>query len=263
MGTGGVLADLGEGFLDLDLRGRVEHVSPRFVATTGYGPEEMVGQHVRRLLVTSGARKAVRRGLRRRRENAEARFEVALVHKDGGRLWLEVELAPLVDASGEPVATRAVFHDVSGRRQAETALRTSELRLHLLLGQVPAIVWTTDRELRFTSGAGSGLAALQVHAEEVLGMSLPDFFGTDNPDFPAIAEHRRAVAGHSTSYDFEWAGNLYRVYLEPLRGWNQRVEGVIGVAVDVTERRKLEKELRRLRELVGSGRRDGDATSSE
>ena len=42
---------------------------------------------------------------------------------------------------------------------------TLDARLRLLIEPVPAIVWTTDRELRFTSGLGSGRASFGLRAD--------------------------------------------------------------------------------------------------
>jgi PAS domain-containing protein len=105
--------------------------------------------------------------------------------------------------------------------------------LRRALHQWPGLLWTTDWQLRFTSGGGRGLADLRVTAEEVLGMTLAEYFGTEDPDFLPIAEHRRALAGHAASFDFEWAEVTYRVRLEPLYG-EREVHGVLGVAEDVS-----------------------------
>ena len=61
-----------------------------------------------------------------------------------------------------------------------TATRPSTSGLRLLIEPVPAIVWTTDRELRFTSGLGGGLASFGLRAAP--GTSLFDHYGTRDPD---------------------------------------------------------------------------------
>jgi PAS domain S-box-containing protein len=253
----GLPLDLGEGFLVMNRQGIVVHVSRRFVETTGYPAEELLGRRARQVLFTPGGRRRVRRRLRRSDEE-EGRFDVELVRKDGRLLWLEMEIAPLIGADEEAVGTLAAFHDASGRRQAQKALSASEQRLRLLLEQVPAILWTTDRELRFTSSAGSGLATLDLDPGEVVGMSLQEFFGIEDPDFAPIAEHRRAVAGSSTSYDFEWAGVHYSVQLEPLRSRSGGIEGVVGIGIDVSQERAtaaaLEQSQRRLQAIIDNAR---------
>ncbi|NJN06407.1 MAG: hypothetical protein HC814_08620, partial [Rhodobacteraceae bacterium] len=54
-------------------------------------------------------------------------------------------------------------------RQSEARLRDSKARLELLTAQVPAIVWSVDKNLRFTSSIGAGLKALNLKQDEVVG----------------------------------------------------------------------------------------------
>src|SRR5947209_347793 len=53
----------------------------------------------------------------------------------------------------------------------QQALRTSETRLRLLTSQVPAILWTTDLQLRITSSTGSA-RTVGAEARQIEGMSL-------------------------------------------------------------------------------------------
>lgn len=232
---GSAPVDLGVGMLTVNPRGLVEHVSPRLAETLGYPPAELMGQQADRLLFGRHRQRSVGRRLRRPGSEAGGHFQVELIRKDGTPLSLKVEIATLERPDGEPVGTLAVFHEVTARLQAPRSRVASEPHQQPLLDRLPAILWTVDHELRFTSGAGSGLATLEVEADELIGMSLTDFFGTDDPDFVPIAEHRRALAGHRTRFDFEWAGVLFHVRLEPLRGRGDRIEGAIGLALDVTD----------------------------
>ena len=45
-------------------------------------------------------------------------------------------------------------------RLAAEAVHEQEERLRVLVSQMPAVLWTTDRELRFTEGTGAGRAAM-------------------------------------------------------------------------------------------------------
>ena len=59
----------------------------------------------------------------------------------------------------------------AGVRHQRNLLAANE-RLRLVLAQVPAILWTTDRELRFTSTTGAGLGSLQRGENQFLGSKL-------------------------------------------------------------------------------------------
>jgi PAS domain-containing protein len=73
-----------------------------------------------------------------------------------------------------------------------------------MVENMPAILWTTDTDLRFTSSMGAGLQALGLRKNEVVGQSLYEYFSTKDPEFPPIAAHWSALRGESVSYEFEW-----------------------------------------------------------
>ncbi len=157
------------------------------------------------------------------------------------RARLDTPLLPELEALRARVAALEQA-EVTGR-QAETALRASEERLRLLSEQVPAIVWTTDRQFRFTWGTGAGLARLGLAPDHLLGVTLADYFQTDDPTYPPLAAHRRALAGEAVTCEMAWAGRTYQAHVEPFRDASGQIVGCIGVALDITERKALEIQL--------------------
>jgi PAS domain S-box-containing protein len=144
----------------------------------------------------------------------------------------------------------SIVHDVTERIQTENELRENENRLRLILEQTPAIHWTTDRDLRFTSAAGAGLAALGLLPNQNLGQTVEEYFQTVDPDFPPIASHRRALQGESVAYETQWSGRAYQTHLEPLRDPEGIITGTIGIALDITERKQAEEERLRLESQI-------------
>ena len=124
----------------------------------------------------------------------------------------------------------------------KAALSSSSLLL--LVEKIPAVLWTTDRELRVTSAAGAGLAAINVRSEDYLGTSLVDLSARLGPDSTILAAHRRALRGKGSPFDIEIRGRDLQAHVEPLRGPEGRIVGVIGVALENTERRVGETALR-------------------
>jgi PAS domain S-box-containing protein len=120
----------------------------------------------------------------------------------------------------------------------------SEARLRLLLEQLPAIVWTTDSELRYTSASGAGMALIGRQPNELVGMSLHDYPPRDENALGALAAHRRALQGERVTQDLEWAGRTFQACVEPLRDAEGRIIGCMGVALDITQRVQAEEALR-------------------
>ena len=124
-------------------------------------------------------------------------------------------------------------------------LLEKEASLRILVDQMPAVLWTTDTELRFQESVGAGLAGLGQTAGDQRGVSLFAYFKTTDPNFEPIVAHRRALAGESVTYPVTWKGRTFDAHVEPLRGPDAAIRGVIGVAFDVTERVAVQDELER------------------
>ena len=122
-------------------------------------------------------------------------------------------------------------------------LAESDRRFRLALAHAPLIAWTTDADLMFTWGVGGALGTVQLDAKAFVQRRVADFFPGEGPAAP-VALHRRALAGQPVKYEFEWMGRSFDVRLEPLRDSQGSVVGVIGVALDLTERKKAEEQLR-------------------
>src|SRR3990172_3880290 len=165
--------------------------------------------------------------------------------------------------SGRQLKDRELLRAIGGAlglslenlRQREE-LRKSEAHLRVMVEQMPAVLWTIDTELRFTSSSGAALAGLGLQPNQVLGMTLHEYFGSDDDEFPPIAAHRRALGGEMGTYEFEWAERAFHSHIEPLRDGEGRVIGAIGVALDVTEGKRTEALLageKRVLEMVAQG----------
>jgi PAS domain S-box-containing protein len=124
-------------------------------------------------------------------------------------------------------------------------LRGREEVLRAALSQVPLILWTVDTELRFTDTMGAERELLNQEPGDVRGVSLFSYFRTSDPNFEPIAAHRRALDGESVTYETSWKHRTFQTHVEPLRSVDGEVRGVIGVAFDVTERKKAEGELKK------------------
>jgi PAS domain S-box-containing protein len=127
-------------------------------------------------------------------------------------------------------------------REASPDIETQLLRT--LLDQMPGILWTVDKELRFTSSLGAALPALGLQPNQVVGMTLFEYFGTDDADLLPIAAHRQALEGKESGYEFSWENNRYQCHVEPFRDRSGAITGAIGVAFDITAAKRAEEALK-------------------
>jgi PAS domain S-box-containing protein len=126
-------------------------------------------------------------------------------------------------------------------------------RLAVMVEKMPAVLWTSDTDLRITSAMGAGLDALGLRDREPVGLPLLDFFFTQDPDYPPITAHRKALAGESVAYETTWKDRRFESHVQPLVDGEGGIQGVIGVALDITERERLTDQLRQSQKMQAVG----------
>lgn len=126
----------------------------------------------------------------------------------------------------------------------------------LLLDEVGAFVYTTDMEGRYTFANRMVLQLLGHPLEYVLGKDISHFFG-DKGNAALRETDRRVLQGGETIAREEsnlilTTGELrtYWSTKKPLRDATGRIIGLIGISHDITEKKRLEDELRRQKELL-------------
>jgi PAS domain S-box-containing protein len=129
-------------------------------------------------------------------------------------------------------------------QRAAPAPTTASDALHVLVDNLPVGAWTTDRSLRFTwVSEGAQTREVGLTSQELIGKRLHDLRpGQD--DRPALAAHERALSGESVAYDTDFADRWFSCRVEPLLDEGGDIVGVIGAALDITDRKRTEDTLR-------------------
>jgi signal transduction histidine kinase len=128
-------------------------------------------------------------------------------------------------------------------RSSERQLRASEAKLRLILGQLPAHLWTTDRELCVTSVMGTGLARTQLDTQRFVGQPLSKIVQAGKIGRTVLEAHEQALHGKTASYERSIDGRILSCAIEPLRDAEGCIVGCLGLAHDITARIQTERQL--------------------
>lgn len=134
---------------------------------------------------------------------------------------------------------------VEGRARSEHDLQTRTWQLHSVVNASPVVLFSCDVNGVFTLSEGAGLKSLGLEPGQVVGLSVFDVYA-QAPDI--ISAARRVLSGESMVVNTEQVGRVFETHWSPLLDKKGDVEGILGVAVDITERQQAEDELRRLNE---------------
>ena len=237
-----LLSDPAEPVIGYDLDGTVILWNRAACLFYGYSSEEMLGHSIKSLLPLHELPVLDHLLCTPSAASSLGEVHVERLSKEGLLLRFPMRRSLLRGPQGEPVGflERAYFDSSSAiNASAETHLR-------FLVEKMPLSFWTTDRALRVTSHwasrvatAGAGFAANPV------GLPIQNFIGCSEASQSPVKEHFLALQGISSRFEYARNKRLYDVSIEPYRGpQGGGIQGCIGMALDITERRKSEDEIR-------------------
>jgi PAS domain S-box-containing protein len=238
-------AAIGIALLSVSPPGQYLEVNPTFCRMTGYSQEELLARDFQSITASEDIDKNLE-GLQTLLDGqiGSLRLEKRYIRKDGSSFWARLHVSVVRDDQKQPASVLVQIEDIDERKRAEDALRKEERRLLQLVEQIPAVLWTTDTELTFTLSVGAGLAGLGLQPNQVVGTSLYDFFQTEDPATLPIQASLRALQGESVTFQTTWNDRLFQSHVDPLRDASGQTIGVIGFALDITERKEAEEALR-------------------
>lgn len=174
------------------------------------------------------------------------------VHKNGEILWVSRTASIIRNEQGEPQHFLLMVEDISERKAAEAALEASRRELQaaldanqLIMDNSQDVICTVDGQGRFRSVNAACEELWGYKAEELAGRQYIDFvFEEDRPKTEAIVEKLLAT-GKITDFVNRYVrkdGSLVDVLWSST--WSAKDQIMFCVAHDVTDRARIEKELR-------------------
>jgi PAS domain S-box-containing protein len=227
-----------DGFYAIDKEWRFTFANRKFQYSIGRSHEELIGRDLREVLPAGGGTE-FQRGL------DKAMYEQVAVtftgQIPGSEVWVEVHAYP----SKEGLSV--YLHDVTGRIRMEESLRISLRRERALLNNIPDYAWLKDIDGRYISINDAYAAAYDKTEEEILGRTDFDLWPKDCAEMYAAAD--RAVLKSKKRMQFEYSGVHFgreewlEVIETPIIDESGDVTATVGIARDITKRRKYEEEL--------------------
>lgn len=177
-------------------------------------------------------------------------YEHRVILADGEIRWQQWTDRALYDADGELVEFQSVGRDITERKQIEEALRRSEERYRTLIENQGEGLGLVDPQENFVFANPSAERLFGVPAGGLIGRNLSEFVDADQYRKIEIQTTLRQL-GQQTSYELD----LHRadaracsLLVTAVPQFNDRGEftGTFGVFRDITDRKQVEAEIKRL-----------------
>ena len=236
-------------------RGVIVDANQSLARLFGYDtPQELVGRHVLDLAAPE-SRSAVERALA---TDSQEVYEAVGLRKDGTKFAGQLRGRSLRWKDGRvrvvAIRDRAEVHRL--RQEAEESGR----RLRAVIDSAPLVLFALDREGIFILSEGRGLRNLGLEPGQVVGQSVFEVY-RERPRL--VADVRRALAGEEFTGDVEVGPGVWETtFAQLVDAEGQRI-GILGVALDVSERKRAEADRVRLLGEVDRERRRCSVVASE
>jgi len=238
----------------VDHEERVLHINTLAARAVGGTPEQFVGRKQATLFgPTIGERHS--RFIQRVFRTGE--IVVTETHQElhDRPLWIDARLVPLKVASGEVRAVIGIIRDVSARVQAQETLAEREAYLRAMLDNFPFLVWLKDIHGRFLAvNQAFALSCGRAGSGDVVG--LTDFDVWPKELAQRYVDDDRSVTATRQQKDVEeliftqGASRWFETFKTPVLDKRGKVLGTTGFSRDITERQRLDAELRAQREQL-------------
>ena len=248
----------------IDPIGRLTFSNEAVERLLGFGADELVGNlvfgfvqsesraHVHRLLTLAVER---RKGWR----NVLTRW----IHKDGSVRFLESTSQAIFDPDGKLIGFAGIDRDITDRRLAEQALREERDFANDLIETTPVLVLVIDTQGRIVRYNHAVTELTGHRLEEMQGKSWFKEFLPQHDRDRMSETFKQVLSGVSCrgivnsivtkdghERDIEW-------YNKTLKDSNGQITGVLGIGLDITERRTVEEQLRQAQKMEAVGQLAG------
>ncbi|MBU8543153.1 MULTISPECIES: hybrid sensor histidine kinase/response regulator [Roseomonadaceae] len=250
------------GIAHIGLDRRFLWVNDRICAMTGYRREELLGLSFTDLSLPEdiarddAARQAMLDGSLPR-YNREKRYR----RKDGSLIWVELVSTPVRDEQDAPRFFVTVFSDITDRKQAEDSLRQRDRAIQVVSqGIVMADARQPEHPIIYVSAGFERMTGYS--AAEALGRNCRMLQGAET-DRETVARLREAIAAarpievEIVNYRKDGTPFWNALSLNPVRDEDGTLAWFVGVQTDITERKRLERELLQAQKMEAVGRLAG------
>jgi len=246
-----VIHSIEDGYYEVDLAGNFSYFNDAMVRITGFPRDELLGMNNRRLMDEFNAKRVFevfnqvyQTGL------AAKAFDWELIRKDGGRCTLEVSVSLKRNLVGEPNGFRGIARDITQRRRMERALRESEEKYRTIIENIEDGYYEVDLAGNFTFFNAALCRIAGYSREELMGMNnrqIMDEFNAKRVFRVFNQVYMTGIATRAVDWELirsDGSKRTIEVSVSVRRDLNARPIGFMGIARDITDRKRAEKTLR-------------------
>ncbi|HKQ25563.1 MAG TPA: CHASE3 domain-containing protein [Burkholderiales bacterium] len=241
------------GYHSLDKDGNFVRINDTELSWLGYSRDEVIGKLRFSDIVTPASREKFSETFPRfKAEGQLANAEFEFIRKNGTAFPVSLSATALRDREGNFVMSRTTVFDMTNLKNAERALQETNIFLDTIVENIPSMIFVKEAaSLRFARINRAEEAFLGIPRNELLGKNDHELFPVEQADF-FRAKDREVLASYGTmDIGEEQLTTLQGVRILHTRKIALRdIQGqpryLLGISEDITERKRVEKQIQAL-----------------
>lgn len=251
-----IIESMEDGYFEVDLKGDFLLINKHLHLVMGYKREDLIGQNFRKVMDEANANfiKQAFNSVYRTRESRKS-FDWEVVRIDGGKLFVETTILPIIAADDEVIGFRGLVRDITERKNYERALKAGEQKLQERVTYLNALIQNLN-ELFITYDENGDITFVNNKVYEVTGYLPGDLMGRNVVNFVPEGYKERVKEGIVSRIAFGLSGTyevpmkhkngsylMTRINSNPIRNEYGEIEGGMILAEDITATKKAQEEL--------------------
>ncbi|MEA2053938.1 MAG: PAS domain S-box protein [Candidatus Thermoplasmatota archaeon] len=233
-----------------DVKGRYTSVNKMFEKSLGYDREELIGEQSLKLVADEDKEKSIQI-YRKTLGGKPQSYELKIKTKDGNTRIVMLRTMPIRE-NGEVIGVQGIARDITENKKVEEELRESNELKQLLMESFPNKIFFKNRKSVYVFCNSHYAADIGIAPDEIQGKTDYNFYPRDLADKYRTDDQRIMKSGQLEQMEEPYRiGNEERTVLTvktPVRDANGNIIGVLGIFTDITERKKMEEELKQSEE---------------
>lgn len=236
-------------YWEMDEENRYSYYSDGYQKVTGTDPQTRLGKSLEEVGIPGLSEEQLMRRIKIHRERKPFRNHLqSRLHTDGSKKYLSISGTPIFGVDGQYKGYRGTGTDVTNVVMAEHRVRESEERFQLLAASSPAGVFYVDPEglCLFVNDAFAAMTGVPVEDFQ----NTPWYRAIYHKDISKFVANWRPKVSNGAAFDTELRfahpdGNIIwaKVNASPHRAADGTFLGYLGTAIDIDERKSVEREL--------------------
>lgn len=182
-----------------------------------------------------------------------SQLEKRYIHKNGNYIWILLSVSAVKDENNKPIHFVTQVIDITRRKQAEQKIIEDRKLLQTLIDNIPVNIFIKDNKSRKILVNNKEIEYLGAKSkEDILGKNDSELYPEASAkvsmeeDDSVLTSGKSIIDKETFNTKKDGASHWFLTSKIPLKNFENKITGLLGISYDITERKKTEQKLKDL-----------------